>query len=206
MSRTALLLIDIQNDFLPGLEPGFGSALAVPDGGAVIDVANSWIPKFQHVFATQDWHPADHLSFATQHPGRAPGDVVNLAGLDQVLWPDHCVQGTVGAQFAERLELTDSTMVVRKGQVRSIDSYSGFFDNGHRHATELHARLQAAEIESLTLLGLATDYCVRFTALDAVQLGYQTRLVTDGCRGVNLHALDSQNALDELKAAGVELL
>jgi nicotinamidase/pyrazinamidase len=199
-------LIDIQNDFLPGLELGFGSALAVPDGGAVIDVANSWIKKFQHVFATQDWHPADHLSFATQHPGRAPGDVVNLAGLDQVLWPDHCVQGTVGAQFAERLELTDSTMVVRKGQVRSIDSYSGFFDNGHRHATELHARLQAAEIESLTLLGLATDYCVRFTALDAVQLGYQTRLVTDGCRGVNLHALDSQNALDELKAAGVELL
>ena len=125
----ALIVVDIQNDFLPG------GALAVPNGNEVVAVANRLMPKFEMVVATQDWHPADHGSFASQHPGKSPGDRVDLHGLDQILWPDHCVESTPGGQFAPALERERFAEVFRKGTDREIDSYSGFFDNGHRKAT-----------------------------------------------------------------------
>lgn len=195
----ALILVDIQNDFLPG------GALAVPDGGAVIPAANLLIPRFKHVFATQDWHPTDHGSFASQYEGRSPGETIDLSGLQQVLWPDHCVQDSAGAEFSADLELPKSAGIVPKGTDRMVDSYSGFFDNGHRSATELNDALKGRGIRRVFVLGLATDYCVRFTALDAKQLGFETVLVEDGCRGVNLKPGDVDQALQEMANAGVQM-
>lgn len=195
----ALILVDIQNDFLPG------GALAVPDGDEVIPVANLLIPRFEHVFATQDWHPADHGSFASQHEGRSRGEMIELSGLQQVLWPDHCVQGSAGAEFAAELELPASAIIVPKGTDRTVDSYSGFFDNGRRSATELNAALKGRGVSRVFVLGVATDYCVRFTALDAKQLGLETVLVEDGCRGVNLKPGDVDRALQEMADAGVQI-
>lgn len=196
----ALLLIDIQNDFLPG------GALAVPRGDAVVPVANRLIERFDLVVATQDWHPADHLSFASQHPGRRPGEVIDLEGLEQVLWPDHCVQGTRGAELAAALHHQRIDHVARKGEDRRIDSYSGFFDNGHRRATGLDGYLRGRGVDALTILGLATDYCVKFTALDARQLGYRVRLVVDGVRGIDATPGDSARAIEDMQAAGVEVV
>lgn len=192
----ALILVDIQNDFIPG------GSLAVPDGDAVVPVANAVRRAFDLVVATQDWHPPDHGSFASNNPGRRPGDLGELAGLPQVFWPDHCVQGSVGAQFHRELDLHGVT-IFRKGTDPSIDSYSGFFDNGHRKATGLGDFLKARGVTDVVVLGLATDYCVRFTALDAVQLGFRTTLVEDGCRGVNLAPDDSAKAIEEMRRAGV---
>jgi nicotinamidase/pyrazinamidase len=195
----ALILVDIQNDFLPT------GALPVPDGDAVVAVANTLLPRFALTVATQDWHPAEHQSFAANHPARRPGEVIDVAGLRQILWPVHCVQDTPGAAFAPALRAERLAHVVRKGTDPTIDSYSGFFDNGHRKATGLHAWLQQRGVRELFIAGLATDYCVRFTALDARQLGYATWLVADGCRGVNLQPGDVARALDALQAAGVRL-
>jgi len=195
----ALLLIDIQNDFLPG------GALAVPAGDAVIEVANRRMQAAELVVATQDWHPADHLSFASQHPGKQVGDVVMLEGTPQVLWPDHCIQGTEGAELAGSLELARIEHIVYKGTQREIDSYSGFFDNQHRRSTGLGDYLRAASVTAVDIVGLATDYCVRATALDAVQLEFETTVITAGVRGVELQAGDCQRALAELQAAGVRL-
>src|ERR1035437_476822 len=160
----ALLLIDIQNDFLPT------GALPVPEGDMIVPVANQLMRKFEHVIATQDWHPANHGSFATNHSGKKSGDMITLAGLPQILWPVHCVQDTPGAQFAAALDRARITHVTRKGTDSAIDSYSGFFDNGHKKSTGLHDYLRARNITDLTILGLATDYCVKFSALDARQL------------------------------------
>src|SRR5216117_2401111 len=176
----ALLLVDIQNDFLPG------GALAVPDGDKVIPVANKLQPAFPQVVATQDWHPANHGSFAANQPGKKPGDVIELNGLSQILWPVHCVQNTPGAAFVAELDLKPVAKVFQKGTDPGIDSYSGFFDNGHRKATGLEDFLKERGIEQIYVLGLATDYCVKFTALDARQLGFDVWLVEDGCRGVEL--------------------
>jgi len=194
---TALILVDLQNDFLPG------GALAVPHGDDVIPIANTLMPKFKLVIATQDWHPTDHRSFASQHPGHKIGDVVDLNGLAQVLWPDHCVQGSDGAALAPGLNTDSLECVFQKGVDREIDSYSGFFDNGHRRSTGLGEYLQHRKIRSVYVLGLATDYCVKATALDAVQLGFQTFLVEDACRGVELNAGDVQRALQEMQRSGV---
>ena len=196
----ALILVDIQNDFLPT------GALPVPEGDAVISVANKLMPHFELVVATQDWHPCDHGSFAANHPGRQPGDMIELAGLPQVLWPVHCVQGTAGAAFAPTLNLARITHVVQKGANARIDSYSGFFDNGQRHATGLADLLQAQGVMEVHILGLATDYCVKFTTLDAVRLGFATCLVVDGCRGVNLQPGDVEQAMGEMQRQGVTLL
>ena len=193
----ALLLIDIQNDFLPT------GALPVPEGDRVIAVAKNCMPKFELVVATQDWHPADHGSFAANHPGKKPGEVIELAGLSQILWPVHCVQGTPGADFAPGLNRTGIHHVIQKGTNREIDSYSGFFDNGHKQATGLHAFLQERRVTELFIMGLATDYCVKFTALDARQLGYAVTLIEDGCRGVNLKAGDAKTEIAEMRHAGV---
>ncbi len=196
----ALILVDIQNDFLPG------GALGVPRGGEVVPVANRVQPRFGLVVATQDWHPPGHGSFASTRPGRKPGELAELGGLPQVLWPDHCVQGTTGAAFAPGLETNQVEAIIRKGTDPGIDSYSGFFDNGHRKSTGLGDYLRGRGATDLYVLGLATDYCVKFTALDAVRLGFRTFLVQDGSRGVELRAGDVARALDEARHGGVEVV
>lgn len=197
-SDKALILVDIQQDFLPPQ-----GALAVPDGEAVVPVAIAMCKVFQHTIATQDWHPPKHQSFASQHPGKKPGDLIDLHGLPQVMWPDHCVQGTLGAQLCRTWPQPANLHVVRKGEDSTIDSYSGFFDNGQRRATELEPLLRKLGVKHVYVMGLATDYCVKFTALDAVRLGFTTTLISDGCRGVNLKPKDSEQAIDEMKQAGV---
>jgi nicotinamidase/pyrazinamidase len=196
----ALLIIDIQNDFLPG------GGLAVRDGDQTIDVANRLMSDYDVVAATQDWHPAGHGSFASQHPGEEVGNIITLDGISQIMWPDHCVQGTFGAEFAKGLNVDRIPFVVQKGTDRNIDSYSGFFDNGHRKETRLHALLQSQQITEVDIVGLATDYCVKFTALDALSLGYQTRVIRDGVRGVDLTAGDVERALVEMKDSGAVIV
>lgn len=197
--KKALLIIDIQNDFLPN------GALAVPDGDQTIDVANRLMPQYDLVVATQDWHPANHGSFASQH-GRAVGDKIDLNGIPQILWPDHCIQGSRGAEFAAELNVEGIDEIVQKGTDPAIDSYSGFFDNGHKKDTGLHALLQSNEVTDVDIVGLATDYCVRFSAIDAIDLGYTTRLIAAGVRGVDLIPGDVEQALSELKSKGAELV
>ena len=192
----ALLLVDIQNDFLPG------GALAVPGGDEVVPVANRMLPRYELVVATQDWHPADHLSFASQHPGKQVGDIVDLDGVDQILWPDHCVQGTSGAEFAAGLHVRGIDHVIHKGTDRRIDSYGGFFDNARRKATGLEDLLQRRGVEEIHVVGLATDYCVKFTVLDALELGFRTVVRTDGIRGVERNEGDCGRALEEMQAKG----
>jgi nicotinamidase/pyrazinamidase len=194
---TALLLIDIQNDFC---EHG---ALAVPDGDAVIAVANELMPHYDLVVATQDWHPANHGSFAANYPWRKPGQVIELDGLSQILWPIHCVQESFGAKFAKALHITNFTKVFRKGTDVNIDSYSGFYDNGHRKSTGMGEYLQAQGVTEVAVMGLATDYCVKFTALDALTFGFKTTFMERGSRGVNLAPNDVQNAIDEMRAKGI---
>ncbi|HVU32493.1 MAG TPA: bifunctional nicotinamidase/pyrazinamidase [Opitutaceae bacterium] len=197
----ALVLIDIQNDFLPG------GSLAVREGDAVIPVANalSRSGRFDLVVATQDWHPANHGSFAANHRGRRPGDTIELRGRTQILWPAHCVQNTPGAELAPGLDRSRIARVFPKGTDPQIDSYSGFFDNGHLKATGLGDYLRERKVTDLTLLGLATDYCVKFTALDARQLGFAVALVPEGCRAVDVKPGDGVRAVDEMRAAGVTL-
>ena len=196
----ALILVDLQNDFLPG------GALAVPDGDAVIPVVNRIQPAFPLVVATQDWHPSDHASFAASHPGKAVFEQIDLNGLPQTLWPVHCVQGTRGAELAATLDKERIQQVFQKGTDPAIDSYSGFFDNGHRNATGLGEWLRAQGVSDVAVCGLATEYCVKFTALDAVQLGFKTSVVEEACRGVNVRPRDVERAVDEMKAAGVDVI
>lgn len=193
----ALILVDIQNDFLPG------GALAVPEGDAVIPVCNAIRDRFNLVVATQDWHPRDHGSFAANHPGHSVGQTIDLNGLKQILWPVHCVQNTPGAQFAKDLRMLPTDRVFQKGTDPAIDSYSGFFDNGHRKSTGLDAVLKSKSVTDVFVAGLATDYCVKFTALDARSLGYNVHLVVDACRGVNLRPGDVDAAIEEMRRAGV---
>lgn len=196
----ALLLVDIQNDFCAG------GALAVPDGDAVVPVANALAPRYELVVATRDFHPASHLSFAVNHPGKQPYEMTDLDGLPQVLWPPHCVQGTRGAELHPGLDQRDIARVFTKGTDPRIDSYSAFFDNGHRKSTGLGDFLRERGVTDLVVLGLATDYCVKWTALDARSLGFGVRVVEDGCRGVGLGPDDVPNALQELRAAGVQIV
>ncbi len=197
--RQALVLVDLQNDFMPG------GALAVPEGDRVVPLANRLAGAFDLVVATQDWHPADHGSFAASHPGRRPGEIIDLHGLPQVLWPVHGVQDTPGADFHRDLDRSRLTRIIRKGTDPQVDSYSGFFDNGHRHATGLGEFLKGQGVTRVYILGLATDYCVKATAIDAVRLGFTTWLVEDACRGVGLHPGDIAAALHEMMRAGVAL-
>lgn len=195
----ALILVDIQRDFLPG------GALAVDDGDAVIPVANALQPHFELVIATQDYHPPNHMSFAANHPRKQPGDHVKLKGLDQVLWPVHCEQGSPGAQFADNLDMNHVAKVFPKGTDPEIDSYSGFFDNGHLKATGLGDYLKEKGVNKVVVMGLAADYCVKFTALDAKGLGFDTVVVKDGTRAVNLQPDDFEQSIEEMEATGIEV-
>lgn len=198
--KRALIVVDIQNDFLPG------GALAVPGGDKVIPVANAMLKKnFDLKVATQDWHPPGHGSFASNRGGKV-GDISELGGLPQVLWPDHCVQETHGADFHHDIDLSRVTRVFRKGTDAEIDSYSGFFDNGHRKSTGMGEWLKEQGVTDVYILGLATDYCVKYSALDAVKLGFRTHVIEDGCRGVELKPGDSAAALDEMRRAGVDVI
>jgi nicotinamidase/pyrazinamidase len=192
-----LILVDIQNDFLPG------GALAVPGGDEIVPVVNALLPAFDLIVATQDWHPRDHGSFAANHPGRSAFDQIELNGLPQTLWPVHCVQNTCGALFAPELDTRRIARVFPKGQNADIDSYSGFFDNGHRASTGLAAWLRDRNASELWIAGLATDYCVKFTALDAVREGFRVHLLAKACRGVNLQPGDVDAAIAEMRAQGV---
>lgn len=196
----ALLLIDIQNDFMPG------GTLAVPGGDEIIPIVNDLMPQFETIIATQDWHPADHGSFAANHPGHTVYEKIDLDGLSQTLWPIHCVQDTGGALFAPGLETRRITRVFTKGMNPRIDSYSGFFDNGHRASTGLADWLRAHHITHLTVAGVATDYCVKFTVLDALAEGFTVDVLTAACRGVNLQSDDADRAMTEMQAAGASLL
>ena len=195
-ANTVLILVDIQNDFCPG------GSLAVPDGDAVVSLANRLQPYFQCVVATQDWHPADHMSFASNHPGHQAGEVMNLEGMGQVLWPDHCVQDTRGAEFHPELDVSRFDRVVHKGVDRRIDSYSAFFDNAHMRSTGLGEYLREHGVDTVYLMGLATDYCVMYSCLDALKLGFKTFVILDGCRGIDLTRGDIERAVAEMAAQG----
>lgn len=196
----ALLVVDVQNDFMP-----FG-ALPVPDGEAVVVVANALMPRFELVIASQDWHPADHGSFASNHPGMRPGEFVVLGGVDQILWPDHCVQNTPGASFHSGLDIACIDRVIRKGTHPEVDSYSALFDNNHLRDTGLAAFLERRAVDELVIMGLATDYCVKYTTLDAVGLGFGVTVVADGCRAVDVEPGDGERALQEMRASGARVL
>lgn len=197
----ALLLVDLQNDFLPG------GNLAIPNGNEVIPIINEIIHyPFELVIATKDWHSPDHGSFASNHEGKYPGDHINLAGLDQILWPVHCVQGTKGAEFASGFDTTEIDKVIYKGTDPFIDSYSTFYDNGHRKSTGLEFYLREKGVNEIFIAGLATDYCVKYSALDALQLGFHTYVIADACRGVDLNPGDSERALLVMREGGATLL
>ena len=195
----ALLLIDLQNDFVEG------GALPVRGGLDVVDVANRLMPEFRHIIATQDWHPKDHQSFASEHLELAIGDQFSLDGLPQTVWPDHCVEHTDGAAFIDGLNRSKIDQVFRKGNDKRIDSYSGFFDNGYRHSTGLSEYLRQKGTEHLFVLGLATDYCVRATVMDAIAEGFGVTLVVDGCRGVDLQVGDVERSIEEMSQAGAAM-
>lgn len=193
----SLILVDIQNDFCPG------GALAVPQGDEVVQIANRLMEQVDLVVATQDWHPAGHGSFAANHPGKKPFDLAELGGLPQVVWPTHCVQQTIGAQFHPQLDTKRIAKVFPKGTDPGIDSYSGFFDNGRKKATGLGDWLKEQKVKEVLICGLAADYCVKATAIDAVALGFRTVLIEDACRGVGLNPSDIPAALQAMREAGV---
>ena len=196
----ALIVVDVQYDFLPD------GALAVPEGDEIIPVINDLMEKFDFVVATQDWHPLDHQSFAANHRDKRPGDVVDLNGLEQVLWPTHCVQNTHGSKLDDHLDSQKIRKIFRKGTDPGIDSYSGFYDNGHRKSTGMAEYLKEHGVDEVYVAGLAADYCVKFTTLDAVKENFRTNLFVDATRAVNLHADDFDKALREMKDAGVQIL
>jgi nicotinamidase/pyrazinamidase len=196
----ALILVDLQNDFLPG------GALAVPDGDTVLPLASQLQSLFPIVVATQDWHPVNHCSFAVNHPGKQVFDKISLNGLSQTLWPVHCVQGTPGAELAATLDRDRIHRVFSKGTDPNIDSYSGFFDDGHRKSTGLRHWLKQHGVSAVFVCGLATDYCVKFTALDAVAAGFRTAFIEDASRGVNLSPDDVSNAIATLRQEGVRVV
>lgn len=198
--RRVLLVVDVQNDFCPG------GSLAVANGDQVAPVINGLMPLFDRVVATQDWHPKDHVSFASNHPGKNVLDIVDADGIQQVLWPDHCVQGTTGAELISRLEVGRIELVLRKGLHRRLDSYSAFFENDHVTDTGLRFYLTGLGAREIFLCGLTTDYCVRSSALDALGLGFDVTVIVDACRGVDFPQGSVDRALSEMREAGVRLV
>ncbi|MHA4732348.1 bifunctional nicotinamidase/pyrazinamidase [Ensifer adhaerens] len=198
MADKALIVVDVQNDFCPG------GALGVAGGDEIVPMINGLIGRFEHVVLTQDWHPSGHSSFASSHPGKNPFEMIAMPYGAQTLWPDHCVQGSAGADFHPALEWTRAELLIRKGFRAQIDSYSAFFENDRRTPTGLSGYLRDRGIKKVTLCGLATDFCVAFSALDAVAQGFSTTVVLEACRGIDLNgSLDAM--VTRMRDAGVEL-
>ncbi len=193
----ALIVIDVQNDFCPG------GALAVPGGDQVVPVINAMMPAFDAVILTQDWHPAGHSSFASSHPGKDPFGMTEMAYGPQVLWPDHCVQGSDGAAFHPGLR-TDGDLIIRKGFRPAIDSYSAFFENDRKTPTGLEGYLRTRGITALVMTGLATDFCVHYSAVDAAGLGFAVEVRLDACRAIDMDG-SLNAALEAMRGAGVTL-
>jgi nicotinamidase/pyrazinamidase len=196
----ALLVVDVQNDYCPR------GAVAVRNADTIVPVVNRLMSRVDHVAATQDWHPPDHGCFVTSHPGRSVHDVIDLNGVPQLLWPPHCVRGTLGAELHPALELSRIERVFKKGMDPNVDSYSGFRDNGGRHTTGLLVWLAKRRVREVWVCGLATEYCVRHTALDAASLGFRTAVVEDACCGLEVQPGDVQRTLAELAQAGVRIV
>jgi nicotinamidase/pyrazinamidase len=194
----ALIVIDVQKDFCPG------GALAVPQGDAIVAGINRLMPDFDAVVLTQDWHPAGHSSFASAHEGKVPYAMVEMPYGQQVLWPDHCIQGSLGAQFHADLQIDRADMIIRKGYNPAIDSYSAFFENDHRTPTGLEGYLRTRGIDRLVMVGLALDFCVNFSAVDAASLGFAVEVRCDLCRAIDLDA-SLAAAVAGMKSAGVDL-
>lgn len=199
-NRRALIIVDMQNDFLPG------GSLPTAGGDQIVNLINRLQGEFDLVVATQDWHPQNHGSFASNQPGHRPGEVVKLHGLDQVLWPDHAVQGSAGAELVADLNKRAIERVFQKGMDPKVDSYSGFFDNGQRGDTGLDAYLRSQDVSEVYVVGLALDYCVKYTAMDARQQGFDTTLIVDATRAVNLQPQDGKAAVDAMKLAGIQIV
>jgi nicotinamidase/pyrazinamidase len=199
MAAQALIVIDVQNDFCPG------GALAVAGGDEVVPVINALEPEFEHVVLTQDWHPHHHSSFASSHPGKEPFQTIQMPYGEQTLWPDHCIQGSGGAAFHPHLNRTKSELIIRKGFRTAIDSYSAFFENDHTTPTGLAGYLGERGIREITLVGLATDFCVAFSALDAARLGFSTTVRLDACRAIDLDG-SLETMLGKMRDAGVKLV
>ena len=197
--RDVLIIVDVQNDFCPG------GALAVPHGDEIVPALNRLAAEFAHVVLTQDWHPRGHASFASSHPGKQPFETIDVSYGEQILWPDHCVQGTRGAAFHPALDVSHAELVLRKGFRTAIDSYSAFFENDHRTPTGLSGYLEERRFEHITLCGLATDFCVLYSAIDGRQAGFEVTVVTAACRGIDIDgSLD--RAMRSMNENGVTLL
>ena len=195
----ALIVIDVQNDFCPG------GALAVAEGDRIVPGINALMADYDAVILTQDWHPAGHSSFASSHPGKAPMEMTDMPYGPQVLWPDHCVQGSQGAAFHADLATDPADLVIRKGYNPAIDSYSAFFENDHTTPTGLEGYLRSRGITTLTMVGLATDFCVNFSAVDAAKLGFDVTVDTALCRGIDLDG-SLAASLEGMKQAGVKVV
>jgi nicotinamidase/pyrazinamidase len=194
----ALLLVDIQIDFIPG------GSLAVPGGNEIISIVNDLQQQFDLVAATQDWHPGNHKSFASNHKGKNTFDIIQLHGLEQVLWPDHCVQGTKGAEFSKELNMNKVEAIFRKGTDPEIDSYSGFYDNEHRKTTGLADYLKGKQATEVYIAGLAADYCVYYTAKDALLEGFMTYIIEDAVRAINVE--DFKKAKEDILSKGGKII
>lgn len=197
MGFSALIIVDVQNDFCPG------GSLAVPDGDAVVPVINRVSSRFPVVVATRDWHPEGHVSFASAHDGRSPGDLITAGSIEQMLWPDHCVQSTPGSAFHPELDIRPVNMIIHKGTSRTLDSYSGFLETDRKTETGLRGYLAGLGVDEVTVCGLATDYCVCFTTIDARHAGFTTRLLTDACRGINSPTGNLNRAIEHMRNEGV---
>ena len=198
-TMTALILVDLQNDFMPG------GALPVPNGDKILPAINILLERhFDLIIASQDWHPENHGSFAAVH-GKQPGDNIILGNVEQVLWPTHCVQNTHGAKFVKGWNLDKITKIIQKGTSESIDSYSVFFDNAHLKSTSLYELLKDNQITTLYIAGVATEYCVLYSVLDARKFGFEVYVVVDACKGINLNLEDEAKALELMKQAGAHL-
>jgi nicotinamidase/pyrazinamidase len=194
----ALIIVDIQNDFVAG------GTLEVPNGDQIVPVVNELAKRFDLVVATQDWHPPTHKSFASNHENKKPFEIISLGGLEQVLWPDHCVQGTRGAEFHPLLDTKPVEAVFRKGTDPEIDSYSGFYDNGRKKSTGLNGYLKERKVDEVYVCGLAADYCVYFTARDATQSGFRTFYIEDATRAID--PTKFKQAKDDLLSLGVQFV
>ena len=193
----ALIIIDIQNDFLPG------GSLEVKDGDKIITLINEMMDNYDHIIATKDWHPSNHVSFASNHPGKIIGDIIKINGLNQILWPDHCIQDSYGSEFPKELNHEKINKIIYKGKNKNIDSYSGFYDNA-KGSTQLSEYLKSKGIDKIDCVGLATEYCVKYTAIDASTEGFNTRVLSKCTAGLNRN--DIKSAIDEMRSNNVVII